>query len=289
MGSASQVTIVMGDSRTLLPEDIIPATPADASWNVLTSALNLQYAKQHGYNFMFLQYTGDCILDQHGSKVKRHPAWCKILALQHAAQAHKGSVVVWIDTDAIFAKQTITVQRFLEDSMLYIPGVNPLVNSSLPVNLSKEDCGVYMLKDKYAEYNRFDASEDWANSGVMIWPQPFNHSLLSEWWRVNKTADVHFWEQSAFNDVIIPRHPRESCVIDNANSCRQSAEDFIWHHNRCYKKAGMNIRAAIPKEPFFHTIFPEISHSDFRELVGELRDHIVEITQDRLDVLAGSL
>ena len=43
------------------------------------------------------------------------------------------------------------------------------------------------------------------------------------------------------------------------------------------------------KEDFVHATFPNISHSNFEDLMYELRDHIVNMPQDALDALAASL
>lgn len=279
----------MGDSRVPFSPSGMPTNPANASWMALAAALNLQYAKRHGYNFEFLQYKGDCILDLKHTKVKRHPAWCKLLAIQHASLRQSDAVVVYIDSDAVFANQSETLDHRLQRSTLYLPGVNPLVNSSVPVTLLQDDCSVYFFKDKYREFNENPPSKDFANTGVHIWPQPFNWNLLSEWWKTNVSADHRQWEQDALNNVILRRHPREVCVIDNACTCCQSSAEYVWHHNRCYQKPENNVIAALTKDMYFPAAFQALSNSSFQGLIQELADHIVDLPQDALDALATSL
>jgi hypothetical protein len=279
MSSGSQVTIVMGDNRAVFPQGI-PASPSEATWIALAAAVNLQYAKLHGYNFEFVQYKGDCTAELSGTSVKRHPAWCKLLALQHASQWKSDAMVIWMDSDAIFHLQNLTVDKYLQSRGLYLPGINPLSSTSVPVTLSKEECSVYMLRDKDHPKTQMN---DTANSGVQFWSEPFNHRLLSDWWETNAKNVERDWEQDALNSYVLQNHPREVCVLDDTQPWYAIPDQYIWHHST---EVGAD---NLTNDEYFQVVFSELSHSNFADLMHDLQGHTVDLQQDALNALVASV
>ena len=75
----------------------------------LTAWLNAQYARRHGYRFLFFQYV------EHGCAHviwgMRHPSYCKLAAIAAALKRH--TTVVFIDSDSFFSPAAPSLPKLI--------------------------------------------------------------------------------------------------------------------------------------------------------------------------------
>lgn len=97
VNSDSKILIFMCDHRSQTIESYVK----------YASLINQQYAKKHGYDFIFLQPK----LQTH-----RHPAWNKIDISIELLSVKNYHIYVYIDSDCIFNKQDISISQYLNSS-----------------------------------------------------------------------------------------------------------------------------------------------------------------------------
>lgn len=190
--------------------------------------------------------------------------------------------MVFIDSDAVFANMSVTVQSYLQSSELTLPQTNPLFNSTLPDDLSKEDCRIFVPR------NDQNNSLEWpnktmANAGVHFWTEPFDRAILADWWRADVHPQERQWEQDALNELVLQQHPRAVCSLDDC-PFRLEEGQYIWHFSEAvfyWKWTGAT--------GFLRKAFPKLARSSFHELMLDLKDHIREMPQDALDAAAATL
>jgi len=145
-------------------------------WARHTLLLNRKYAKRHGYNFVLISKPYDDSVTH---------AWQKIPAMIELL--NKGyELVMYIDTDAIFNKQEITVESISNKYPGDILFCSDEANSG----------GLYKI-----------------NGGtVIVKNTPRTKQLLQQWWGLRKKYKEFAYEQWAISDIYQNKIPG----IDNS-------------------------------------------------------------------------
>jgi len=179
----SDTIIIMADNR--------PPQGNRNYWS-LALALNLRYACHQGYDFTYYLLVGgstDSKLAQSCSHARlgtRSSPWCKLPAIAHAlSRGYK--TVVFIDSDAFFSAQTVSVDSILRKYGKAFDYTNATL--VLPSN------------QPWKDYH--------ANTGLQIWKnRPHAMTLLKAWWDVDTHAKRHAFEQSGLEKLLIesPTH-----------------------------------------------------------------------------------
>lgn len=108
-----KILVFLSDNR-LLSTDI-----HSAEYNSLVAAINYQYCKKHGYDYIYYRpylNKNDIILNNcldPNSGVPRHASWSKLLSTMNALELNY-DYVVYIDTDCIFKDFNKSLEDFIQ-------------------------------------------------------------------------------------------------------------------------------------------------------------------------------
>lgn len=137
----SKIIIFMCDNRS----------PTEKSYVKYSRLINEEYAKKHGYDFLFLQ--PKLLLD-------RHPAWNKIDISIELLCAKNYDAYIYIDSDSIFNKQNISINQYLNCAHYCLDKNNPsiiFIKDNIPACVP---CAGFFIFDASA----MDIFMDWKNN-----------------------------------------------------------------------------------------------------------------------------
>ena len=106
--------VFMSDNRPL-STDIITAT-----YNSLVAAINYEYCKKYGYDFIYYQpFLNKELIELHNcidpnSGKKRHASWSKLLSTSKALELDY-DYVVYIDSDCIFKDFSRSIEEYMKN------------------------------------------------------------------------------------------------------------------------------------------------------------------------------
>lgn len=321
-GGGKRAVILMSDSRPLFENGVVPATPEQAGWMQLAAAINLQYAQRHGYDFVYLTYTGGakewaCTATLGGEEVKRHASWCKLLGMSWASAEFDDSIVAYVDSDAFFVNQGKRIEDYMRKAELTVVPNSPKSHEprhdtsqagldddddtsegTYPTSHQRrEDCGLFTFGNGFYD-SLANESKPWspsetygylgniANGGLLWWPRPFDTALLSSWWKVPRKNLDRDWEQASLNIEVIAQRPDSICTFQEVPFvCDMYDEPFMCHVSSAVVDA-FNTTVEKRVYDFFKGTFS----SNFTEIMYALRDlHQKDFTQEEMRKEAASL
>jgi len=192
-GSTENTTCILMSDNRMITSDF-----SNANYVSIVSAINYNYAKKQGYDFIY--YMPE-ILDQNkikntinspniklktnsfNSLLKQHrsPPWSKLLSLWDTI-SKKYNTIVYVDSDCAIVNQNISIEDYIQQSK-YING--------------DKDSDVKFLVDK--PYGIGPCS------GFIILKNTKNtKKILKYWWNYNmpNVNTKHPFEQGALNDMV---------------------------------------------------------------------------------------
>ena len=195
-----KIAVIMSDNRDL------EIDLEKAAYNSLSTCINYNYCKLHGYDFFYYQpyykeinpNTFNCVDPK--TKEPRHPSWSKLLSVSKLLNSDY-KYIVYIDTDAVFRTLDYKIETFIlkylkDNDFIFLDN-----SSNLDVIGPEGDAcaGFFVIKNNGATKKIID---DWYNLDL---PQ-FNTTPFFEqhglWWRIIKqmkasiVPEPHFHEKS---------------------------------------------------------------------------------------------
>ena len=165
-----RVLIVTGDNRPLLPADDC----SSLGYWVYAALINAHYAARHGYDFRYVRYAS-AARPAVSSTPRPHP-WSKVAAVWDGLERGY-DVVVWMDSDAIFASiDAPPVQRILESAPA-VAGTAPPATASVVAVSNKPwtDCvacsGIMVFRNDATARRVLKAM--WADERAATWEHPY--------------------------------------------------------------------------------------------------------------------
>ena len=174
-----------GDSRPFRKTNRICGVRVDANASIdafwwMSAAINAAWARMHSHDHLLYCMT-EC--NHPGTRERRSPQWCKLIALMDALQQPYDSVL-YLDSDAFWKDPALNIRRGMLrpfapawfDSLLATPTM-PEVVAFFGCNSPWDACGVqWNFSAAYGDRGS-------ANSGVVLLRnQPKTRELLHQWW-----------------------------------------------------------------------------------------------------------
>jgi UDP-arabinose 4-epimerase len=263
----AETAIIMFDTRGLDVD-----LDSNYIYHRWTADLNYQYARRHGYDFIYMKSDGiisyesdpaesvnkksdgvnskyktraNCYLElpEKNSTVPRGASWCKLLAV--ASVLERGySTVVMIDSDAFFKLDAPDI----ETSFFREPGDERLV--WFPTNAPWEP--------------------KLPNGGMQIWrsPSPASWRLLRQWWQINLSPQENCYEQDALWKIVTGFFDgvcQSERAPTRAKACGVGILDLDFNDEKKWKKKTLpNIH--IPSVPHYIKLRKKVIRSEWAKL-----------------------
>ena len=183
--TANAVVTNSDDSRPFRKTNRICGVRVDANASIdafwwMSAAINAAWARMHSHDHLLYCMT-EC--NHPGTRERRSPQWCKLIALMDALQQPYDSVL-YLDSDAFWKDPALNIRRGMLrpfapawfDSLLATPTM-PEVVAFFGCNSPWDACGVqWNFSAAYGDRGS-------ANSGVVLLRnQPKTRELLHQWW-----------------------------------------------------------------------------------------------------------
>lgn len=192
--------------------------------------INNQYAIKHGYDFKVFDYT----------MTDRAPQWCKILVVNTLLESNYYDYLFWIDADAYFNKQEITLESIIKtDINKNIIICKDIVNNSSKYSVAL-NTGTFFVKTTEWSKNFFKLM--WNYKGEYLY-KPYHEQTIMEQFLDEDIMDVK-------NNISIKESTLFNSEINELNS--DSINDrFIIHLMAQNKTTRINNMSYWPKyKPF---------------------------------------
>lgn len=198
--------IIMSDSRQLFPGGAVPTDMNLATKWQLVAATNLLYARRHGYDFMYLQLEENGCDAHLNVTIRRHPAWCKLLAVEHMSQSLPANTfLMFLDSDAAYYNHTLSFEQFMaqadfEKNAMWKGDARKHRNwgehpySDIETARMKAEVPLFLFSNY--PYPAFC-------SGSLVFRMPVS-DVLATWWKrqaLPRLGNKDMWEQDALREL----------------------------------------------------------------------------------------
>jgi hypothetical protein len=183
-----RILVFMSDNRTLAP------TLPKAGYNSLVAAINSEYCKRHGYDFVYYRpyYAQkeevkllNCVNPV--TQAMRHASWSKLLSTSLALQLNY-DYICYVDSDCIFKDFHMTIEEFLQP----YSDKDILFLNDKPWSDTMPCAGFYICKvnertkqfvhDWYAvNLPDKDTKHSWEQSALRTIYQNYNIGIVDSW------------------------------------------------------------------------------------------------------------
>lgn len=263
-GSSPQVVVVQAFNQDI-PANLVQGDSIGYAWH--SAALNLQYAKRHGYAYRMYQLgPGDnaCLHDEFGWVP---PQWCKVKVLMTAiADFPNSDIILWLDSDATVRNWNISMMQFLKTAPFGTFPDSGHCSSQKPSPMKSEKFSIAAWMNTH-----------WGcgpETGTMIVRRSeAAHELLRTWWGMVEMKGGGPYDQGPFVTTLHPRH-HDSITVIGEDSFRDNPDDFIIH--RCgscnWLPERLDIFRRIEQQ---HDVHISLGHLEtLRELVDRSMRHV---------------
>lgn len=277
-------------------------TAQNATFYEFAALINLAYAEKQGYDYSFFVFednTGSgCSHRLYG---QRHVAWCKLLALEKALALTSSSQILWLDSDAAWVLQDLSVESFLTQTGLGC--------SAIGYNTLKE--GDESTVDMYRGCLTANCNTLKADASLLFFAnRPFNthavmsgtfilkssekgRQMLSRWWNINACNTRFPWEQRAANYALYPNlnghvvgHGGGGVeILSTSHNFHPGPTEAVRHYGHFNHRN--KTRDELMRDAFRLAGLDE--ERDFGRLVAKIQKHIIELGTNVLKRLGESL
>jgi hypothetical protein len=195
-----KVLIFMSDNRP------VSTKLESAEYNSLSAAINYEYSKKHGYDFIYYRpyLHNTSVIELYNclnpnSKETRHAAWSKLLSSQKALESPY-DYVVYLDSDCIFYNHSLKledyIKPYLDKSILFL--------NDYPFSKENPCSGFYICK-----------------------VNDISKGFFKEWYSYNlpEKDKEHAWEQNALYKLL----PRDFIQIIDDVMFEEKEGQYIRH------------------------------------------------------------
>jgi hypothetical protein len=246
----NNILILMSDNRGV-------SSDIDSSdYNSLTSLINLNYAKKHNYDFLYLNpLLGDktellnCFSP---TNELRHSAWSKLLSMIKIISEKKDyDYIVYVDSDCIFYNQSLTVMDYLTQS-------KNISSNSLDFNSD-----IIFMNNQPWQFSMP------CSGFFIVRPNISTLNFFKKWYINNnepKYNTKHIWEQYCLHVYLLPNEKISIEIIDDW-MFREKKNQFLRHIGSEEK----NNRISFFKEYISNNFSKKVVEESFYEI-----KHLIE-------------